>query len=219
MSGKNIVFTGSIGTGKSVLQMKSIDLLEGELRAKVSNNLQIKLLNAIDQKYKDYFQNSIEFDLSCAFSRRVEMLSIDPNYYIVSDEWALSELAKTMVRMKEIENKIKLSSQVLGPSGKPIMTDSHGDLIIAQSVFQILLNQVALEKDFWDFKYYVPIDEPKDDILNEEGLPPKEKLKQKEFDLAIQSLVQQLQLDMIVLPVDKEDAFNFLEAEQRKWKN
>jgi hypothetical protein len=217
MSSKNIAFAGAIGTGKSILQMKTIDLLDGKRKTRISNNLPTKILSKTNNKYKTYFKDSEEFDLSCAFSRRIEMLSIDPSYYIVSDEWVLNELAKTMVFIKAIQDKINASAQVINQSGNFIMNEAQGQLVIAQSIFQILINQVSIEKDFWDFLYYVPIFDPGDDILDEEGLQPKDRLYQKEMDIALVTLIQELQLDVVSLPVGIEESFQFLESDSRKW--
>jgi hypothetical protein len=217
MAGKKIAFTGAPSTGKSILQMKTFDLLDGEEKTKISNNISLRMLDMINEKYAEYFDESQEILFSTAFARRVEMFSVNPDFYIVSDEWVLNELAKTMVKMKHLQDKINHSNQILGADGKPVFTSDHGDLVIIQAAFQILVNQVALEKEFWDFLYYVPIYDPGDDILDEDGIKPKEKLHQKEVDLAITSLIQQLQLNVVNLPVDMEDAFKVLEAEKRKW--
>lgn len=219
MLNKNIAFAGSIQTGKSTLQNKVVELLDDKLTVTVGNNLPKKILDLLDIKYLDYFQDSEELELSCAFSRRVDMLSASPDYHVVADEWALNDLAKVMVKINDLETKIKASSQMLGPDGKPIFTENHGKFVIIQSVFQILLNQVALEKDFWNFLYYIPICEPKDDILDESGILPKDRLKQKELDLAINTLIKQLNIKVVKLPIGKKNAFKFLEAEKGKWIN
>jgi len=217
MSAKNIAFVGSLHTGKSTLQNKTIELLGEEIKVKVNQNVSSQVIGEINDKYVDYFSTSIELDLSSALKRRIEVLSIDPDNYIVSDEWVLLELAKMMVKMSRLQEKINRNSQLLGPNGKPVMTADEGDLIIIQAAFQILINQVAMEKEFWDFLYYVPIQDLNDDILDESGIKPKDRLNQKELDLAIRSLIQQLQLNVVLLPVGKEESFRFLEGEKGKW--
>ena len=187
MSAKNIAFVGSLHTGKSTLQNKTIELLGEEIKVKVNQNVSSQVIGEINDKYVDYFSTSIELDLSSALKRRIEVLSIDPDNYIVSDEWVLLELAKMMVKMSRLQEKINRNSQLLGPNGKPVMTADEGDLIIIQAAFQILINQVAMEKEFWDFLYYVPIQDLNDDILDESGIKPKDRLNQKELDLAIRS--------------------------------
>jgi len=217
MTGKKIAFVGAPGTDISILQMRAIDMLDGVPKEKIKNNLPSSIYK-IDDSYLDQFKNSFEFDLSTVFARRVNVLSLNKDLYIVSDEWALNELAINMVRMKSIQEKINSSNQILGSDGNPFFTEDHGNLIIIQSVFQVLINQVAIEKDFWDFLYYVPITDESPDILNEEGILPKQKLYQKEIDLAIRNLIGQLKLEVVMLPSVTEEAFKKIEAESIKWR-
>ena len=217
MSSK-IAFTGAPGTGKSKLQEKAISMFPEESTYSVGNNTAKRLLNIVDTKYTDWLKESEELELGSAFHRRVEMLSIDPDNNIVADEWALNELANIMVKMNTLEKKIKMGAQILGSDGKPIFNGDQGQMIILQSVFQVLLNQVAFEQGFWDFMYYTPIYTPGDDILDEDGVAPKDRLHQKEVDLAIINLIDQLKLNVVRLPVNREESFKFLEDESRKWK-
>jgi len=217
MSNVKIAFVGAPGTSKSTLVLKTIDLLEGNERYKVTNNLPDKILNSIADNNKDSFKDTGEFDMSCLYARRVELLSVDPEKCAVSDGWALNELANTMLKMKKLQDKINASSQILGTDGKPMMTSDHGNLLITQAAFQVIINQVAIEKDYWDFLYYVPILELEDGMIDEDDLLAKDKLNQKEIALAIESLIGQLQLNVVALPSVTEDAFRFLEAESEKW--
>jgi hypothetical protein len=212
----NIAFIGSFGTNKTQYKNFISDLLSPNVASIVENISQTMLTN-LEDKYKDYFEESYELQLSCAFMRRVEMLSIDSSKHIVSDNCAINELAQIMVVMNELQHTIERSAQVLGPDGKPIMTENYGQFVIIQAVFQVLLNQVALEKDFWNFLYYSPIYEPEDGMLDEDGVKPKDRLRQKELDIALKTLIRQLKLNVIVLPSIKTEALKFLESEKRKW--
>ena len=217
MASKNIAFIGAPGVDKTILQMKVADMLDGHYRHRLTNNIESKILDSMHEDSVDSFDIYQEIDLVAAFVRRAEMLSIGPDYSVIADEWVLQELANTMVKMNAMQEKLKVAAQVLGPDGNPIFTEDYGKFIVMQSVFQVLLNQVAIEKDFWDFLYYVPINDVDYDTVDEEGVKPKDRLHQKEIDIALQTLIGQLKLDVVELPVDTDKSFKILEGEKRKW--
>lgn len=217
MAGKNIAFVGAPDTWQRTFSFAVVDMLEGHDRFHLNSNTQRKIIDRISEEYVEEYKDSEELDLTSAFSRRMEMLSIPSNRSVISDDWALYELAKTLVRMQAVQEKINSSPQLMDSSGKTIMTADHGQLIVLQAVFQVIINQVSKEKDFWDFIYYVPVYEPEDGMIDEEGTPPKEKLYQKEVDNAILSLIEQLGLSVVKLPNNIDDAFAFLETEKEKW--
>ena len=217
MVSKNIAFIGAPGVDKTILQMKAADILDGEYRYKLTNRIEKKVIDSINENRIDLFHFDQEIDIISAFIRRAEMLAVNPNCSVIADEWVLQELANTMVKMNNLQEKLKTASQVLGPDGKPIFTEDYGKFVIMQATFQVLLNQVAIEKDFWNFLYYVPINELDYDTVDEEGVKPKDRLHQKEIDIALQTLIGQLKLDVLVLPVDTDESFKILEGEKRKW--
>lgn len=215
MKGKRITFTGAHGTGKTTLQMKSMDLLIGVEKTDLGRGTTRQILSSIHEEYMEEFKPTNELELACAFARRIKCLQTNPELYVVSDRWALDELSYTMVKMDHQTKAINSSNQILGIDGNPVFTQAHGELLMTQAAFQVLLNQVAIEKDYWDFIYHTPIYDGVE--IEEDGIRPKEKLYQKEVDSALQTLIQQLQLDVVTVPVKFEDSFEFLESESRKW--
>lgn len=213
----NIAFTGAAGTGKSTLATFTEKLLQSESVVMITPDLDKHIMSSIDGKYRDYFSTSEELGLSTSFLRRIEALRADPNSFIVTDSWALNDLASLTVDMNALQQKIELSNQIIGPDGNPLMTQDFGQMIILQAVFQVLINQVAYEQDFWDFIYYCPIYTPEDGMIDEEAIPPNQRLHQKEVDIAINALVAQLGLSVVRLPVSRKESFEFLEGEYRKW--
>ena len=217
MVSKNIAFVGAPGVDKTILQMKAADILDGEYRYRVTNRIEKKVIDSINENRIDLSHFDQEIDIISAFIRRAEILAVNSDWSVIADEWVLQELANTMVKMNNLQEKLKTAAQVLGPDGKPIFTEDYGKFVIMQATFQVLLNQVAIEKDFWNFLYYVPINELDYDTVDEEGVKPKDRLHQKEIDIALQTLIGQLKLDVVVLPVDTDESFKILEGEKRKW--
>jgi hypothetical protein len=217
MSGKKIAFTGAPGTGKTMYKTQVVSMLRSYNISIVSDDIAKKFSDLFDPKYVDYFNNSEELELSTCYQRRSQTLMAGPNDYVVSDGWAINELAITMVKMNHLQKKIQTSNSLLAANGKAIMTPEHGDLLICQAVFQVLMNQVAIEQSFWDFLYYAPIYDENNDILNEHSINPKDRLNQKEIDIAIKTLIQQLKLNVIELPVEQKEALEFLGQEKEKW--
>jgi len=194
--------------------MKSMDLLVGVEKDDLGRGVTRRVLETVQNDYLEDFKSRDEFELSCVFMRRLQALSVDPETFIVSDRWALDELAYCMVKMKMKEESLQ-ESQILGLDGKPIFTQAHGELMMTQASFQTILNQVAIEKDFWDYIYYTPI--YKSEEIVEDGIRPKDRLYQREVDLALHRLIDQLQLPVITVPEKFEDSFSFLEEESVKW--
>lgn len=220
MSSK-IAFVGAPGTYTDEYQLYVSELMEKDdtFLTIVRSNIGNRILNSIEEKYVDYFIDSEEIDLASTFTRRIEVLSANPECPMVANEWALTELANVMVKMKEAQDNINKSVQILGPDGQPTFTGEHGKMVILQSIFQVILNQVAFEQSFWDFVYYAPICPEEAGILNEDGIAPKDRLRQKEIDLAITSLIAQLNLEVVKLPDDRVKAKSFLTEEKVKWRN
>ena len=126
MVSKNIAFVGAPGVDKTILQMKAADILDGEYRYRVTNRIEKKVIDSINENRIDLSHFDQEIDIISAFIRRSEILAVNSDCSVIADEWVLQELANTMVKMNNLQEKLKTAAQVLGPDGKKKLSKRDG---------------------------------------------------------------------------------------------
>jgi len=183
-----IAFTGSHGVGKTTVVNILKELLKDEKIVTLeSTTRKVLSWDVIDD-------SSPTFQLICIFLRRGWMLENKDADFVISERWALDELAYQYYQCQGTAD-IKV-------------WDAYG----------VCKNEVEWELDnYWDTIYYIPVT---DREVEDDGIRPTDKQYQRDIDAEISKRIDFLigrGYNIKVVPQVLDEIKEFFQEEIKKW--
>ncbi len=151
-----IALCGAQGTGKTTLTTFIEELVKGEL---VEDSAHVVRLGSATRRTKELFEVDLNqggnewTQLYSSFIRRMWEMEHKLTPVLLSERWGIDEAA---YQKWQLENIIKQAQGgILLPNGQNPAQNIQAQLAVNQAAFQVLLQQAAVEIEFWDFIYFM----------------------------------------------------------------